>query len=100
MTDSLALQGAMKLIAIHGPSRVMVSEFEATRPETAKGAHGISPDIIFIRDDGWSLGAPKALAEAAEALYPEQWTHVLLRPSTKPYTYQEYQQFKDVVIRP
>ena len=100
MTDSLALQGAMKLIAIHGPSRTMINEFEATTSDQAKEVYDVTPDIIFIRDDGWSLGAPKRLAEAAEKLWSGQWTHVLLRPSTKPYTYQEYQQFKEAVVRP
>ena len=33
-------------------------------------------DIVFIRDDGWSLGAPSELAPAAADLYPKRWRHV------------------------
>lgn len=33
-------------------------------------------DIVFIRDDGWSLGAPGPLCHIAAELYPQRWRHV------------------------
>lgn len=33
-------------------------------------------DIVFIRDDGWSLGAPGPLDHIAAELYPQRWRHV------------------------
>lgn len=36
-----------------------------------------SPDVIFIRKDGWSLGAPKAFIAEAEKLWDDSWVAVL-----------------------
>jgi hypothetical protein len=38
---------------------------------------GILSDVIFIRDDGWSLGAPTDLIQVAHDLWPEQWAAVV-----------------------
>lgn len=46
---------------------------EATTPSVAQREHGITPTIIFVRDDGWSLGAPAAFEEVARSLWRNEW---------------------------
>jgi len=59
------------------PDRILISlEGDAVPPERAV-EHGIPWDVIFIRNDGWSLGASNGLAMAAEALWPEEWVAVI-----------------------
>ena len=36
---------------------------------------GIKPDVIFIRNDGWTLGAPSSLEDVAFDLWKKDWTH-------------------------
>ncbi len=65
-----------------GPTRVMVNETEAISPARAIREHDISPDIVFIRDDGWTLGAPTRLADAARSTWEQKWvaeTHLPFR---------------------
>lgn len=51
---------------------------------------GIIPDVIFIRNDGWSLGAPKRTAEAAFKLWAGHYVAYLLRPEHTPRPISEY----------
>lgn len=87
----LNVTGAVALIKIHGPSRVLVSsEPYAVSSRRAREHYGVEPDLIFIRNDGWSLGAPKSLIFSAEALWEKQWVAVLIRPSLDPVPYSEW----------
>ena len=59
------------------PDRILVSlEGDAVPPERAV-ERGIPWDVIFIRDDGWSLGASNNLVLAAEALWSDKWVAVI-----------------------
>ncbi|RKY28536.1 MAG: hypothetical protein DRP83_00615 [Planctomycetota bacterium] len=59
------------------PDRVLISsEGDAILPSRAL-ERNILWDVIFIRKDGWSLGAPKGLAFAAEALWSDEWVAVI-----------------------
>ena len=60
-----------------GPFRVMIDEHEAVPSARAEREHGIRPDVVFIRDDGWSLGAPAHLESAARALWEGSWVAVV-----------------------
>ena len=59
------------------PTRVMVREGCATNPQAALRDHGIEPDVIFVRNDGWMLGAPIHLALQAQRLWADQWVNIL-----------------------
>lgn len=59
------------------PRRVVVDTDQghvliAEPPDTAKRL-GYEPDVVFIRDDGWSLGAVWEDALAAERMWQESW---------------------------
>lgn len=56
------------------PSRVMVNrEGDATTWNHAFEAYRITPDIIFVRNDGWSLGAPRKYENVAYRLWENDW---------------------------
>jgi hypothetical protein len=82
------LEQYTKQIMHDGPTRVVINKHgEATTMQRALVDHGILADIIYIRSDGWSLGAPQELADIAESLWKEEWIGVLRRPdmTAKPY---------------
>lgn len=71
-------------VVSHGPTRVMVSDDTAMPAPAARRQFNITPDVIFIRKDGWSLGAPQHLEAQARKQWPDQWLGLLRRGSTKP----------------
>lgn len=58
----------------HGPTRVLVhANGLAVRRWKAEQVYGILPSVVYVREDGWSLGAPVELERAAYDLYAEKW---------------------------
>src|SRR4030043_658350 len=45
----------------------------AVTPERARQL-GIRADVVFIRNDGYQLGAPQRLCEKAHSMFRENWT--------------------------
>ena len=81
------LQIVAKRIAKEGPTRVVINaDGESTPPKRAK-TMGIVSDVILIRRDGWSLGAPPQFAAVAESLWKDDWCGFLKRGSrvAKPF---------------
>lgn len=54
-----------------GPTRVIINEDGIGVPPCM--AKNVSVDIIFIRNDKWSLGAPKEFEEVAYKMWPDTW---------------------------
>ena len=85
------LRVAIKVVQAAGPQRVVINEAgEATTFLRAAEEYQISPDIIFIRDDGWSLGAPKQFQDVAEQMWADKWALVIPAIGCEPITYQEW----------
>lgn len=77
------LLDTLNLIAQNGPTRVVInSDGEALPPGRAKREQGIEPDMIFVRYDGWSLGAPMSLRHVAES----KWVYVCVLHKPFPRT--------------
>jgi hypothetical protein len=69
------------------PTRIVINRFgEAVGPKRTD----IEPDIIFIRNDGWSLGAPKELARVAFDTWSESWTHVWIKDQERTITINQF----------
>lgn len=78
------------LIMKRGPHRVMISAHEAAPCRRAREDHGIVPSVIFIRHDGWTLGAPEHLERAAYMQWPNEWRWFLRSPSTEIRSIENY----------
>jgi Uma2 family endonuclease len=94
MTPSHDLQARIDRYATailrDGPTRVLISQdAQATTPRRAREEHNITPDVIFIRNDGWSLGAPARYESIARALWRDDWIGFIRRPNTRAEPYQE-----------
>lgn len=58
------------------PVRVIVdSEGLGVPPSRAQALYGITPDVIFLRGDGWTLGAPTKFEHVAYTMWQREWTH-------------------------
>ena len=64
-----------------GPDRVMVGMEDSVSSRRAREDYGIDPDIIFIRNDGWSLAAPSSLEHYAYRTWKAEWTHFVRKPN-------------------
>jgi len=85
------IRPCLATIKIHGPKRVIINEHgEATTASRASEEYGIKPDVIFIRKDGWSVGAPKQFEQLAENMWKGDWIGVIRFPyrMAKPYVQQ------------
>lgn len=61
-----------------GPDRVLIgADGTAVPPRRAREEYGIVPDVVFVRNDGWSLGAPIELRVAAYGLWEDEWITVI-----------------------
>ena len=75
---------AIMNVVYNGPTRVVInSDGEAISPLQAKEKYEIEPDIVFVRNDGWSLGAPTRFKHVAEGMYPDDWVVVITKPFPK-----------------
>lgn len=64
------------------PRRVVVNEDGyAAPPGEALEVHGITPAVVYIRNDGWTLGAPAALADVAWNLWADSWARLVILPT-------------------
>lgn len=66
-----------KQAADNGPSKVMCSKRNWAHPEMAKDDFGVESDVVFIRSDGWTLGAPRELALDAYRTAEGEWLGTL-----------------------
>ncbi len=72
--DPKKLAAWAQAIAMNGPSRVVINaEGEATTPRRAKEDHGIEPSIIYIREDGWTLGTVLQFDTVTQNMWRDEW---------------------------
>jgi hypothetical protein len=91
MDTNMDINKIIQDIMMSGPDRVVINDqAEAISSKRAREQHNITPDVIFIRDDGWSLAAPMGLIRVAYNTWPDQWTHVLFRGRQDPMTIEEF----------
>jgi len=77
------LQKAADEVMKHGPDRVVINVYgEAKTSRIAREQYGVCPDVVFIRNDGWTLGAPSRLEATARRLWQDHWVGVLRKPET------------------
>lgn len=62
----------VEIVRTKGPHRVMIDNDEATSGKRAR-ERNIGYDVVFIRNDGWTLGASHALEAAAENMWLTDW---------------------------
>ena len=67
-------------IAKNGPTRVVVDESgRAVSPKRALKDFNVDWRVAFIREDGWSLGAPRRLESVAYDSWSDHWLYFMRR---------------------
>lgn len=62
------------------PARVIVDEEgHAVNAMEARYEH-LEWDVVFLRDDGWTLGAPQHLERVAYETWRGEWIHFARKP--------------------
>lgn len=83
--DQTKLKTWVEQIVKHGPTRVVINkDGEATTPERARRDYHVKPDVVYIRNDGWSLGAPFELVDVAEKTWRGEWVAFMRRTGSEP----------------
>lgn len=68
---------AIDQIRENGPTRVVINaRGMAVDPHRALRDYAIKPDVVLIRNDGWSLGAPHQFREVALRMWADQWVAI------------------------
>lgn len=77
---TLHTEQAVEKVIQEGPTRVVISSAgEAVPPKQAREQHNVKVDVVYIRDDGWSLGAPHEFSHIAEETWKDQWAVFMRR---------------------
>lgn len=77
--DEFSKEEIVAKVNRYGPARVLVDKSgESVTPRRAR-SRGIGYDVVFVRKDGWTLGAPSALEEVARKMWDGEWALVLKR---------------------
>jgi len=67
-------------VVARGPDRIMINKAgHSVPPHTLDNYFLRYPDVIFIRQDGWSLGTHADLEDDAYRLFKGEWLGVLRR---------------------
>jgi hypothetical protein len=75
----------------NGINRVVVSaEGLAVSPRRALEEFNIRPEIVFVRDDDWTLGAPAVFSELAEKMWADRWVYVIVPPTPRAISYADW----------
>jgi len=69
---------------------VVASDGYAVPCKRAKDKHGIEPDIVFVRNDGWTLGAPDSLSQTAYNMWKADWVYFATKDEKKLRPIEEY----------
>jgi len=72
------------------PVRVIVDEDGHAIPPEAASKMAINSDIIFVREDGWSLGAPEEFEDIAYNMWRNDWTQFIRKGDTDWTDIKEY----------
>jgi len=90
----LSIDDLVNKVAKNGPSRVYArcgcgcGELVGRSP-SEQGCP--APDVIFIRNDGWSLGAPTEFIAEAEQMWKDSWAAVMHVGSRVVKTYFQWE---------
>jgi hypothetical protein len=82
----MTLRDIWQKIQREGPTVVMLNRQGDTLSTTiAKQKNpDLRYDLIYIRQDGWSLGCEYYYAETAERLHPDKWVALIRRGDLAP----------------
>jgi hypothetical protein len=83
--------------AVFVPDRVLLIEGHAVSAGRAAAA-GTRIDVIFVRKDGWALGASHDLAQTAYQLWREDWTERWFRYSDNSGEWWERRRLPDSAL--
>jgi hypothetical protein len=60
------------------PKKVIVDEDGlGAIPFMAEEQYGIIPEVVFVREDGWALGAPLKFEDVAYNMWKDKWVFYL-----------------------
>ena len=75
------------------PHKVIVDkDGQALPPQRAVRFHDVRPAVVFIRKDGWTLGAPVWLIDVALQLWKDEWAAVYRVVAKQLLTYEDWAQ--------
>ena len=59
-------------------NRIVINYEGSAVPQNVAEKLGIFPYVIFVRKDGWSLGAPREFADTAFDMWAGSWDHYII----------------------
>ena len=79
-----ALDIAMENLGQYGTDRVVTSARATTVPYAYAGEFGIEVELVFIRDDGWTLGCHRTHQSVAYQMHQDRWIAMIIKPEGEP----------------
>lgn len=73
MTREERIDQAVEVLRKQGPQRTLLPDGTGVRPKHAYKDFGIIPEIVFIRQDGWTLGVMPDTYEMGRKMWEDEW---------------------------
>lgn len=77
LTVQQVIDIAIQRVKKQGPARVIIDEEMQAHSAIRALRSGVVYEWVFVRDDGWTLGASDKFADGAAYLWRESWIGVL-----------------------
>lgn len=73
------LNEVIRAVELHGPQRVVIrDDGYSVSSGRAREENYVVPDVVFVRGDGWTLGAPASLRDVAQTMWSDDWVAELV----------------------
>ena len=91
-----AIKKGMETIAKKGCDRVTITwQGDAVPYQQAIEQYNIDVEIIFIREDGWTLGCHRSMLTNAYNSWKDEWIAVLIKPRADPISIDYFHKIGD-----
>lgn len=98
--EQRSIDKAMENIGQYGTDRVLTSSRGTSVPYSyAVNEFGIEVELVFIRNDGWTLGCHRTHESVAYGMWTDEWIGVIIKPESEPRTIKEYLEMGDMVVQ-
>lgn len=82
--EQKVIDTALANMSRNGPDRVLTSSRETSVPFEYAKEFGIEVELVFIRNDGWTLGCHRTHQPVAYRMWADEWIAILIKPEAEP----------------
>jgi hypothetical protein len=97
--EQKAIDKALHNIGQYGTDRVLTSPRGTSVPfKYAVEEFGIPVELVFIRNDGWTLGCHRTHQSVAYQMWQDEWIAMIIKPEAEPRHIKDVLEMGDMAV--